>query len=242
METLGNYSEVCSRSVLEGELGEKRLEEVGEQPRQQTVSDLAGEPLKVAVAVPSLRGSWPFQFGECLANMVQHFQGSEYEGEHEIRVFSHSGRVMPEVRHRLIGTSLGWGATHILMVTPEFTFPPDSIHRMLARGRAVIGINYLRDIGSCEYSAYRGGETVKPDPVSPEIEEVDGVAIGMILFNTPIFDVLDLPFFINKQIGESPGFEEDFIPFWEQCKEKEIPCVIDHALSKEVKSYGELWH
>ena len=242
METFGNYSEVCSRSVLEGELGEKRLEEVGEQPSEQTVSDLAREPLKVAVAVPSLRGSWPFQFGECLANMVQHFQGSEYEGEHEIRVFSHGGRVMPEVRHRLIGTSLGWGATHILMVTPEFTFPPDSIHRMLARGRAVIGINYLRDIGSCEYSAYRGGETVKPDPVSPEIEEVDGVAIGMILFNTPIFDVLDLPFFINKQIGESPGFEEDFIPFWEQCKEKEIPCVIDHALSKEVKSYGELWH
>ena len=223
-------------------MGEKRLEEVGEQPSEQTVSDLAGEPLKVAVAVPSLSGSWPFQFGECLANMVQHFQGSKYEGEHEIRVFSHSGRVMPEVRHRLIGTSLGWGATHILMMTPEFTFPPDSIHRMLARGRAVVGINYLRDIGSCEYSAYTKEGEFKPGPETPDIEELEGVAIGMVLFNTPIFDVLDLPFFISKQIGESPGFEEDFIPFWKQCKEKEIPCVIDHALSKEVKSYGELWH
>ena len=84
---------------------------MGEQPPEQTVSDLAGETLKVAVTVPSLSGTWPFQFGECLANMVQHFQGSKYEGEHEIKVFSHGGRVLPEVRHRLIGTSLGWGAT-----------------------------------------------------------------------------------------------------------------------------------
>ena len=218
------------------------MEEVGKRPSEQTVPHLAGETLKVAVAVPSFNGTWPFQFGECLANMVQHFQGSEYEGEHEIKVFSHGGRVMPEIRHRLIGTSIEWGATHILMLTPEFTFPPDSIHRMLARGRAAIGINYLRDIVSCEYSAYRGGETVKLDPVVPETEEVDGVGIGMVLFNTPVFDVLDLPFFISKQIGDSPGFEEDFIPFWEQCREKGIPCVIDHALSREVKSYGKIWH
>ena len=71
---------------------------------------------------------------------------------------------------------------------------------------------------------------------------MDGVGIGMVLFNTPVFDILELPFFISKQIGESPGFEEDFIPFWKQCKEKKIPCVIDHALSKEVKSYGKIWH
>jgi len=218
------------------------MEEVGKRPSEQTVPDMAGETLKVAVAVPCLSGTWPFQFGECLANMVQYFQGSEYEGEHEIRVFSHVGRVLPEVRHRLVGTSLEWDATHILMLTPEFTFPYDSLHRMLARGRAAIGVNYLRDISSSEYSAYRKGVTIKPDPLSPETEEVDGVAIGMVLFNTPVFDVLDLPFFINKQIGDSPGFEEDFIPFWEQCKEKKIPCVIDHVLSKEVKSYGELWH
>jgi len=39
-------------------------------------------------------------------------------------------------------------------------------------------------------------------------------------------------------------FEEDFIPFWKQCKEKKIPCVIDHVLSEEVRSlyYSELWH
>jgi len=222
----------------------KGLETVGKRSRQQTVSDMAGEALKVAVTVPSFCGTWPFQFGECLSNMLGHFQRSEYEGEHDIKVFSHGGRVMPEVRHRLIGSALDWGATHILMVTPEFTFPADSIHRMLSRGRAIVGINYLRNIVSGEYSAYRGGASVKPDPAYPETEEVDGVSIGMVLFNTPVFDVLDIPFFINKQIGNSPGFDEDFIHFWKQCKKKKIPCVIDHVLSKEVRSlyHGELWH
>ena len=68
--------------------------------------------------------------------------------------------------------------------------------------------------------------------------------IKFTLFNIPVFDVLELPFFINKQINETPGFYEDFIPFWEQCKKLKIPCVIDHVLSKDVKSlyHGELWH
>ena len=220
------------------------MEEVGKQSCEPSVSDMAGKTLKVAVAVPSFSGTWPFQFGECLANMVQHFQFSNYDGEHEIRVFADSGRIIPEVRHRLIGSAIHWDATHILMLTPEFTFPIDSLQRMLARGRAVVGVNYLRNIVTKEYSAYRGNVTVKPDPTYPETEEVDGVAIGMVLFNIPVFDVLDLPFFINKQIGDSPGFEEDFIPFWKQCKEKKIPCVIDHVLSEEVRSlyYSGLWH
>jgi len=220
------------------------LEEVGKQSCEPPVSDMAGETLKVAVAVPSFTGTWPFQFGECLANMVQYFQYSDYDGEHEIRVFAHSGRVIPEVRHRLIGSAIDWDATHVLMITPEFTFPVDSLHRMLARGRAIIGINYLRNVVTKEYSAYRGSATVKPDPKYPETEEVDGVAIGMVLFNTPVFDVLELPFFDNKLILGTPGFEEDFIPFWKQCKEKKIPCVIDHVLSEEIRSlyYGELWH
>ena len=225
-------------------MGEKRLEKMGKQSREPSVSDMAGEPLKVAVLVPSFTGTWPFQFGECLANMVKHFQGSEYDGEHEIRVFAQGGRIVPEIRHRLIGLAIDWGATHVLMITPEFTFPEDSIHRMLARGRAIVGVNYLRSIVPGKYSAYRNGNTVVPDHVSPETEEVDGVAVGMVLFNMPVFDVLDLPFFINEQIGETPGFHEDHVPFWKQCKEKEIPCVIDHVLSKEVKSlyHGELWH
>ena len=115
---------------------------------------------------------------------------------------------------------------------------------MLARGRAIVGVNYLRDYVSMEYAAYRAGMPVKPDPVLPETEEVDGVAMGMVLFNMPVFDVLDLPFFKNEQVGDTPGFGEDHIPFWQQCKKKEIPCVIDHKLSQEVKSlhHGELWH
>jgi len=70
------------------------------------------------------------------------------------------------------------------------------------------------------------------------------VALGMVLFNMPVFDVLDIPFFQYKQIGSTPGFNEDHISFWEQCKEKGIPCVIDHVLSQDVKAlnYGETWH
>ena len=225
-------------------MGAKRLETVGKRLTQQNVQDLAGQTLKVAVVVPSCSGVWPAKFGESLANMVAHFQKSDFDGEHDIKVFSFCGKVMPEVRHHLIGESVAWGATHLLMLQPELTFPADSIHQMLARGRGVVAANYLKNIVSGEYAAYRGGGTVKPDPVLPETEEVDGVSPGMVLFNMPVFDVLDIPFFEHKQIEETPGFTEDHIEFWKQVKNKKVPIVIDHKLSQEVKSlhHGELWH
>ena len=225
-------------------MGTKRLEKVGQQFSQSNVPDMAGETLRVAVGVPSCSGIWPAKFGEALANMVAHFQNSDFEGEHEIKVFSFCGKVMPEVRHHLIGDSVAWGATHLLMLQPELTFPADSIHQMLARGRRIVAVNYLKNIVTGDYAAYRGGATVKPDPVLPETEEVDGVTPGMVLFNMPVFDVLDIPFFVHKQVEDTPGFTEDHIEFWKQVKAHDIPCVIDHKLSQDIKSlhHGELWH
>ncbi len=225
-------------------MGTERLEKVGEQFAQQNVPDMAGETLRVAVVVPSCSGVWPAKFGEALANMVAHFQNSDFEGEHDIKVFSFCGKVMPEVRHHLIGDSVAWGATHLLMLQPELTFPADSIHQMLGRGRGIVAVNYLKNIVTGDYAAYRGGATVKPDPVLPETEEVDGVSPGMVLFSMPVFDVLDIPFFVHKQIEDTPGFTEDHIEFWKQVKAHDLPCVIDHKLSQEIRSlhHGELWH
>jgi len=218
---------------------------VGERSGEQAVSDMAGKALRVAVVVPSLSGFWPAKFCGSLSNMVIHFQRSEYkDGNHDITVISKSGSVMPEVRHRLIGDAMAWEATHILMISPELTFPADSIHRLLSRGRGIVGVNYLRNFISEEFSAYRGEGTVKPDPKSPETEEVDGCAIGMALFCMPVFEILELPYFRHDQVGDTPAFTEDHVYFWNKCKEKEIPCVIDHELSQEIKSlhHGELWH
>ena len=226
-------------------MGQERLEEVGQRSGQQELADVAGKALRVAVLVPSQNGFWPAKFCGSLSNMVIHFQGSEYkEGDHDITVISKSGPVMPEVRHRLIGDAMAWEATHILMISPELTFPADSIHRMLKRGRGVVAVNYLKNFISQDFSAYRAGSTVKPDPVLPETEEVDGVSIGMALFCMPVFDVLELPYFKHEQIEDTPAFTEDHIFFWEKCKEKEIPCIIDHELSQEIKSlhHGEIWH
>jgi len=238
------YTAVCPRPIDEGEMGTSGLEKVGKRFPQQDVQDLAWETLKVAVVVPSCSGLWPAKFGASLSNMVAHFQGSHFEGEHEIKVFSFCGKVMPEIRHHLIGESIAWSATHVLMLQPELTFPVDSLHQLLGRGRAIVAVNYLTNIIRNDYAAYRKNGTVHPDPKGPETEEVDGVAPGMVLFNIPVFDVLEIPFFSHQQIDDTPGFTEDHIEFWKQVKKNKIPCVIDHKLSQEIKSlhHGELWH
>ncbi len=222
----------------------ERLEEMGKQPRQQNVSDVAGETLRVAVLIATTTKAYPHKFVECLSNMIAHFQNSDFNGEHSIKVFTTHGSVLPEIRHRLIGDAISWEATHVLMLAPELTFPEDSIHRMLARGRGIVAVNYLVDFSTRKFAAYKEEGSIVPDVRLPETEEVDGVALGMVLFNIPIFDILDIPFFEYQQIGETPAFYEDHVAFWEQVKMKKIPCVIDHKLSQEVKSlhHGELWH
>jgi hypothetical protein len=222
----------------------KRLEGVGKRSGKQDVSDVAGETLRVAVLIASTTKAYPSKFVECLSNMIIHFQHSDFNGEHSIKVFTTHGSILPEIRHRLIGDAISWDATHVLMLAPELTFPEDSIHRMLARGRGIVGVNYLADFATGRFAAYRKNSSIVPDARHPETEEVDGVALGMCLFNMPVFDILNIPFFEYQQIGETPAFHEDHIAFWEQVKMKKIPCVIDHLLSKEVKSlhHGELWH
>jgi len=222
----------------------KRLEKVGKQPRQQDVQDVAGQTLKVAIVIASTTKAYPSKFVECLSNMIAHFQHSDFNGEHSIKVFTTHGSVLPEIRHRLIGDAIAWEATHVLMLAPELTFPEDSIHRMLARGRGIVGVNYLVDFSTRRFAAYRENGSIIPDARLPETEEVEGVALGMCLMNMPVFDVLEIPFFEYRQIGETPAFFEDHVAFWEQVKMKKIPCVIDHKLSQEVKSlhHGELWH
>jgi len=225
-------------------MGTKRLETVGKRTGKQAVQDVAGTTLKVAVVIASTTKAYPSKFVECLSNMIAHFQHSDFNGEHSIKVFTTYGHVLPEIRHRLIGDAISWEATHVLMLAPELTFPEDSIHKMLARGRGIVGVNYLVDFSTRKFAAYRESGSIVPDARLPETEEVEGVSLGMCLFNMPVFEILDIPFFKYEQIGDTPAFYEDHVAFWEQVKMKKIPCVIDHQLSQEVKSlhYGELWH
>ena len=225
-------------------MDKERLETLGEQSRQSSISDTPERTLKVAICIASQRNTYPAKFTECLSNMTAHFQQSDFDGQHEIKVFTSHGTILPEVRHRVIGDAIAYEATHVLMLSPELVFPPDSIHRLLMRGRGAKGVNYLKDYAKKEFSAYRGSGSILPDERLPETEEVDGVALGMVLLNMPVFDCLDLPFFKNESIKDTPAFTEDHVHFWNQCRSKEIPCVIDHELSKEVKSlhHGDLWH
>ena len=219
------------------------MEEVGQQSRQQTVSDLAGRILKVAICVPSTDGFWNAKFGESLANLVAGYNLAT--GDKEIRVIAKCGPIMPEVRHRCIGEALHSEATHLLMLAPHLSFPADALTRLIERGKPAISVNYIQDVWTGTFSAYRTkGIQVRPDPTGPEVEEVDGTSIGMALFHTSIFDSIELPFFMNEQIGDSPGFTFDYVYFWKKLADAGIKCNIDHELSREIKNmeYGIRWH
>jgi hypothetical protein len=221
---------------------------MGERSGEQTIQDVAGEdvaekPLLMAVCVPDTNGKWHSKFGECLASMVTHFTEIARTGD-KIEVISKSGPIMPEVRHRCIGEAMLKQATHIMMLAPNMSFPKDSLERLLNRNKHAVGVNYLRDYKVREFAAYRNGITVKPDPAVPEVENVDGVALGMVLFNTTVFDAIKLPFFKYKQIGDTPGFCEDYIHFWKLLSDEGIECFIDHELSTETRNleYDIVWH
>lgn len=217
---------------------------MGERPTQQGVSDLAGAPvepwdLKVAVCIPST-GSWESVTADCIANMVLCFQQAQYEGRHEVKVFSATGSILTDNRHRLIAQAAQWGATHALLLDADMTVPWDTIQVLLRHNQPVVAANCVRRMIQTYPTAWRSGEGyVYSRPESSGLEQVDRVGTAVMLIDMRVFEAIDLPYFLFEQDPESPpGMIGEDIYFCDKLKEAGIPLYIDHDLSKLVKHWG----
>ena len=182
--------------------------------------------MKIAVCVPH-GGDVKAKFAESLAHLMLN------RGQLDIGIsfFSHS--ILPYSRHQLLMTALDWGAAWILFVDSDQTFPPNTLHRLLAHGKDAVGCNCPRRDGS--------GPVI---PTDIGLKEVEYIGLGVFLVSRRAIETVArngdaFPLFMLDLVEQGRGYVGEDVFFCNKLKAAGVPVYCDHDLSREIGHIGE---
>jgi hypothetical protein len=212
-------------------------------------------PKKIGVAIPS-HAYWIADFGVCttMAFATTALQAPP-EGL-ELHIFNRVSSLLPDQRSHLVKEMQKQNCTHIMWLDSDMTFPSDTILRLLAHNKRVVGVNYVRKYppylptavdlnGKYCYTApppkkNHKGDVVERFPQKTGLEEVMHVGLGACLMDITVFDEIPEPWFpiiwevnMKKYVGED-------VFFCHSLKSKKIPIFVDHDLSAQIGHVGSL--
>lgn len=129
------------------------------------------------------------------------------------------------------------GASHLLFLDDDNTFPWDTADRLLAHDKAIIAANYTSRAAPVTPLASRNGERVQSKGRSG-IEVVDFAPTGVMLIDMRVFDHLSKPYFKTEHLMPSDQWMSDDVYFCRKAKEAGFETWIDHDLSQQVGHVG----
>lgn len=144
-------------------------------------------------------------------------------------------------RSSIIATSRNLGVREALKLNPDYimfidsdmSFPKDSLYRLLAADKDIIGCNYLT-----RNPPHKSLARAKTSQVSG-IAEVDRLPTGMLLIKASVFNALKQPWFAHpiQENGDIGG--EDYY-FSDKAIEAGYKLFIDVPLSLQIVHWGEV--
>lgn len=192
--------------------------------------------MKVAVCIPCY-GDTRALFTDALAQMLIH-AGKYAEGV-DLSVLMLISSDLAGNREKLAEVALEQGADWLLWLDSDQTFPPDTLARLLAADKALIGCNIsLRSRPAAPTAkVFRGGAwtpvwTDETKAKAGEIERVDLMGLGVCLVHADVMRQLERPWFVFQKPGEDAHF-------FAKANRAGIGVYVDHALSWEVGHVGQ---
>lgn len=202
--------------------------------------------LKVVIGIPST-GVWTEQFAMSLISLVTDFS-SQIPGfkKQSLVLQSIKGSILPQLRERVVKKAIEDGATHVLFVDSDQTFPADTLRRLIAHNKPIVAANVAtKSSPSAPTARIKGGDKGVPLCTKPEsagLERVWRIGTGVMLIdlNVKSHKGMEAPWFpmrwedtLQDWVGEDWGF-------CEKLDAAGVPIYIDHDLSKQVGHIGTL--
>jgi hypothetical protein len=196
----------------------------------------------VAVCLP-VYGDFQAQFGYSLAKMML-FTGASLVADGIVDVTQNmiEGTYLDKARNDLTVQALNTGATHLLWLDSDMKFPQDTLMRLLAHGKEIVGVNYAHRRFPIRHTAFREISMeskekhvqCRTQPDSTGLEPVDAIGFGVLLVQASVFIHMENPWFlVDQKYGEDVRFCLD-------AKKAGFQTYVDHDLSKEVVHYGPM--
>jgi len=139
------------------------------------------------------------------------------------------GTLLPNQRTQLTKKVLESLFSHILFIDSDMRFPEDTVMRLLAHGKEIVGAN-------CKQRQADLTTTGIDSEGKTGLEEVEKIGFGVTLIDTRVFTKIAEPWFATPFDGEQFVGEDIF--FCHKAKEAGLQIFVDHDLSKEVGHVG----
>lgn len=202
--------------------------------------------LNILIAVPS-GTHWLAEFGVSLISMLGHFSQTRV-GTSKVQAYqlmNIRGSILPKARLRAIKAAKEMGATHLLFLDSDHTFPSDTLNQLLLREKDCVAANCVTKSIPATTTARGFSKTNNQGTViftddKDTLERVWRVGTGIMLLSEKAFrqiphDAFSMPF--KPDVDDYQG--ED----WTMCEALEragCPIYVDHKLSRHVGHIGLL--
>ena len=154
---------------------------------------------KVTLSVCTNRGVRPKTVGSLL-EMVTHSKDIDFH-----IVIAERGYTVAENRNYLVVQAQRNGSEYILFIDDDMTFPPDTLERLLAHKKEVVGVNsYSRclPLSSTVGLLDKNGEYLRPEHhtawecrIPKELFKCYFVGAGVLLIDMKVFEQIEKPYF-----------------------------------------------
>lgn len=200
-------------------------------------------PLKIAICLP-WQDKVESNFTRCLAEMTAAMGAKLVEpGIADMAMFDINGTYIARSRSELTQGALQWGATHLLWLDSDMTFPSWAPFHMLKRNVDIVAVNYARrrpPYSPVTFKTLFPNTPCYTTPESTGLEEVEGIGFGMVLMRAKIFshEAMKPPLFLTEYDREKNQWTGEDVHFCRAAKAAGIPVYIDHDLSQHIGHSG----
>ena len=201
------------------------------------MNKLAATTRPVAICWPSLDFNVA-TFTYDLARLVRAWVSTQPATE--LKFFMIQGTYLYQQREDLIELALKADASHVLFLDSDMRFPPDLLHRLLQRGKGVVGVNYATRRPPIIPTAVKDGAPyyTLAGPDEPEMIEVDHLGHGAVLLDAAILRRIEMPRFRSGWNPKTKQHGGEDISFANRVREIGESIWCDNQLSTEIAHSG----
>ena len=201
---------------------------------------------KVAVLIPS-RGETKVEFVGALAQFLIRTT-SQLGPDDSLGILIGENSYIHRNRNDLLAGALLDGATHLLWLDDDMTFPSDALWRLMKHDVAMVGVNYPKKDVAAEPTAIlhtgvksgqRIPELLYTEPEDTGLASVDAVGFGLVLMKAEVPLALKGPCFENYFDALNDRWVGEDVDFCNKVKAAGFNIYVDHDLSKDVTHVGK---
>lgn len=141
-------------------------------------------------------------------------------------------------REWFLEAALKQGATHVLYLDTDMSFPREAAILLAGHNQPVVGCNYVVRQASGLFTAQRGEARIPTTDASTGLEAVDALGFGVLFMRTDVVKSLARPWFRHGLNAAGGDVGED-IMFCRAVRAAGVPIYVDHDLSKDVGHIGQ---